>query len=198
MFSLKRRSWGCWKVFLFSVAHCLIPTSKLFTKFFFPSDAVNSGPENKREREPLGSGSDTGSCFGFDGITLGVLKSAHSITFPRLRPKRGLLWFVPCLVLLALSAAALPLKYAAPQSFRGLICRYDRGQLNPRVHSLSITPETGHVRWPCGLLWTGWFQLLDNYIKPGCHKGLHYKVWISPTVAPEALYGVSKELYMYL
>lgn len=45
--------------------------------------------ENKGERTPLSDGSNAGCCFGFDGITLGVLKSTHSTTFPRLQPNRG-------------------------------------------------------------------------------------------------------------
>lgn len=80
--------------------------------------------QDKREHEHR-SCSNTGSCFGFDEITLRALKSAHSITFPRLQSNLGLLWFVLCLVLLALSAPRLPLKYAGPQCCRVLICRYD-------------------------------------------------------------------------
>lgn len=107
--------------------------------------------EEKIEQTLLSDGSSTGTCFGFDGITFKVLKSTHSITFPGLHPNQGLLWFVLCLVLLALSAPGLPLKYVR-LCFGDLICwfSYNTSITKTRLW-ISSAVEAKPSHWWCCL-----------------------------------------------
>lgn len=105
-------------------------------------------------------------------ITLGVLKSKHSTTFPRLQPNREVAVICSVSGVISFICSGLPLKYAAPLCFQDIIWRYDLDWLNPasiqlehHTNNRACVKKTITLRLMRGSLRTRLFSLLYNYIK---------------------------------